>query len=385
MFDESAYLFALLSEAFCKPLEGCKSAGQRHGTPVVECAHRPSQPPVGKQTSELLLEGVCGADGLVGCKQPVEFAARIGIEILLVAQNQIALAFDELAVLLARLAGLRPAHFIDGLIDVHHQMEPVIDDVGVGKSGLHRSLIGSGTVDADGLNARPLLFGELFEERFDAFLFPALLHVEQFAGFSVENDSDIAMALANRLFVDEELPKPVKARKRGVRHEDNLVVAADRGIADFEHGDHLGIGCHRSPGTYEAHQPPGRVAIGMNLLRAGGYIPVTIPAKPLHGGKCQINNGNMRHRAVHHRPAACLVAGKPLRAVRAPRATPLVKIELDLGSYLLEDDPRNDIPLEGRQSFDISDFHTRSKPARQGDATSKTTEKRHALTTKSPN
>jgi hypothetical protein len=53
-----------------------------------------------------------------------------------------------------------------------------------------------------------------------------------------------------------------------------------------------------------------------------------------------------------------------------------------LGTDFLEVDSRNDIPLEGHQSLDISDFHTRSRPSRQGDVTSKTTKNRHALTTK---
>ena len=48
------------------------------------------------------------------------------------------------------------------------------------------------------------------------------------------------------------------------------------------------------------------------------------------------NNGTMRHRAIHHRPAADLVAGKPRFAVRAPRARVLVKIEVDLGTDFLE-------------------------------------------------
>jgi len=167
--------------------------------------------------------------------------------------------------------------------------------------------------------------------------------------------------------------------------EDNLVVAAHRGVTDLEHGCHLGVACHRGPGADKSHQPPGSVAVGMNLLRAGGHITVTGPAKPLHGGESQINNGTMRHRAVHHGPAPDLVAGKPPFAVRAPRARALVKIEVDLGTDFLELDSRNDIPLEGHQSLDISDFHTRSRHTRQGDVTSKMIKDRHALTTKSQN
>jgi hypothetical protein len=207
--------------------------------------------------------------------------------------------------------------------------------------------------------------------------------VEQFACFSVENHGDIAMPLAKGLLVDEEFPEAVKARRRGVRLEDDFVVAAHRGVTDLEHGGHFGVGCHRGPRAYESHEAPGRVAVGMNLPRAGGHITVTGPAKSLHGRESQIYNGTVWHRAVHHGPAADLVAGKPLLAVRAPRSRALVKIEVDLGTDFLELDPRNDIPLEGHQSLDISDFHTCSRSVRQGDVTSKTTENRHTLTTKS--
>ncbi|MGD9420231.1 MAG: hypothetical protein Q7R22_014940, partial [Verrucomicrobiota bacterium JB025] len=45
-------------------------------------------------------------------------------------------------------------------------------------------------------------------------------------------------------------------------------------------------------------------------------------------------------------------------------------------------DSCNDIPLEGSQSLDISDIHTRSRPSRQGDVTSILAKNRHALATK---
>jgi hypothetical protein len=65
--------------------------------------------------------------------------------------------------------------------------------------------------------------------------------------FSVEDDGDIALPLANGLLVDEQLPKPIKARWRVIRLKDNLVIAALRGVTDFQHGGGLGVGCHRSP------------------------------------------------------------------------------------------------------------------------------------------
>ena len=61
-----------------------------------------------------------------------------------------------------------------------------------------------------GLNARPQFIGELREGRFDAFLLPALLHVEQFSDFSIEDDGHIALPLSNGLLVDEPLSWPPK-------------------------------------------------------------------------------------------------------------------------------------------------------------------------------
>jgi hypothetical protein len=50
-------------------LKGGGSAGQCHGAPVRQRAHRPSRPPAGKEPSKRLLEDVCGADVPVGRKQ----------------------------------------------------------------------------------------------------------------------------------------------------------------------------------------------------------------------------------------------------------------------------------------------------------------------------
>ena len=301
----------------------------------------------------------------------------------MVAEDQVALAFDELPFLRTGPAALGAAHFVDGLVDVHHQVEAVVDDVRVGQPGLDGGLVGSGTVDADGCDAGPLFFGEPLKEGLDAFLFASLPHVEQFAGLAVEDDGDVAVPFADGLLVDEELGQPVEAWGRRVRLQDDLVVAAHRGVADLEHGGDLGVGCKGGPRTHQPHQPPGRLAVGMDLARTGGRVAVARPAEPLHGGEGQIHDGTVRHRAVHHRPAADLVAGESLLAVGTPRAGTLVEIEVDLRPDLLEPDFRNDIPLEGHQSLDISDFHTRSRPARQGDVTSILTKSRHALTTKS--
>jgi ABC-type multidrug transport system ATPase subunit len=100
---------------------------------------------------------------------------------------------------------------------------------------------------------RGQVFLQLLEERFDALLFPALLHVEQFSGFSVEDDGYIALPLTDGLLVDEQFPQSVKARLRCVLLEDDLVIAAHRGVTDLEHGGHLGVGCQRGPGAYESH------------------------------------------------------------------------------------------------------------------------------------
>jgi len=121
----------------------------------------------------------------------------------------------------------------------------------------------------------------------------------------------------------------------------------------------------------------------MDLLRAGGDVAVTRPAKSLDGRKNQIDDRAVRHRAIHHGSAPDLVAGKPLLTVGAPGAGALVEIEVDLRSDFLEADSCNDIPLVGRNGLDISDFHTRSRPSLQGDVTSNLTRNRHAMVTKS--
>jgi len=383
MFHEAANPLAMLGETSGEPLEGSESAGMGQLAPIGQSPSGPALAPVGEERAELLLEDVCRADGLVGGKEPVEFLAAVGIEFLVVAQNQITLALDELPVLLAGPAALGAAHFVDGMVDVHHQMEPVIDDVRVGKPSLDGGLIGSGTVDADRLDAGPLFFGQSFEEGFHAFLLPALLHVEQFAGFPVEDDGDVTVALADRLLVDEEFGHSVQTRGRRIRLQDDLVIAAHRGVADLEHRGDLGIGRQSSPRADQSHQPPGGVTVGMNLPRTGRRVAVARPAEALHGGERQIHDGAMRHGTIHHGPAADLVAGKLFLAAGTSGAGTLVEIEVDLRPDFLEFDPRNDIPLEGSQRLDISDFHTRSRPSRQGDVTSRTIENRHALTTKS--
>ena len=57
------------------------------------------------------------------------------------------------------------------------------------------------------------------------------------------------------------------------------------------------------------------MAVGMNLLRAGVHVTVAGLANALHGRERQINNGTMRHRAIHHGPASNLVA-----TLSAPRS-----------------------------------------------------------------
>lgn len=382
MFHKPADPISMLAEAPREPLEGPEPAGLGQSTPVGQRAPGPAHPPVAEERPELLLEDVGGADGLVGFKQPVELRPAVGVEFFLVAEDQVALAFDELPVLLACPPALGAANFVDGLVDVHHQMKAVVNDVRVGKPGLDGCLIGSGAVDAGGLDAGPLLFGEPPEEGLDAFLFPAFLHVEQFSGLAVEDDGDVAVAFADRLLVDEEFGHSVEARWRRVRFQDDLVVAAHGGVTDLEHRRDLGIGRQRGPRTDQSHQTPGGVAVGVDFLRTGGHVVLTRTAEALHGWECEIDDGTVWHGAVHHGSPAELVAGDLLLAAGTSGAGALVEIEVDLRPDFLEFDSRNDIPLEGSQSLDISDFHTRSRPSRQGDVTSKTGGNRHALATK---
>lgn len=141
----------------------------------------------------------------------------------------------------------------------------------------------------------------------------------------------------------------------------SLVIAPHRRITDLEHGGHFGVGGNAGPGTYESHESSGRMAVGMMHLM--GQV-VTSRSQDLQGPctwESQISHGAMWHWETHHRPAADLVAGKSLLAVRTHRARMLVKIKMALSIYFLEVNFRNDIPFEGLHRLDISDFQTRSR------------------------
>jgi hypothetical protein len=208
-----------------------------------------------------------------------------------------------------------------------------MDDVRIGKPGLHRGLIGSGAVDADGFTEKTPVW-ETHESTTEA--------------LSTSEGTEI-------IWIFQWFQR----------------------FSAFQWflGRHSSCSANQGP-------PSNALLLCLRELPEERFDAFLSPAL-LHGGESQINNGAMRHRAVHHRPAADLVAGKPFLAMRAPRAGALVKIEVDLSTGFLEVDSRNDIPLEGHQSLDISDFHTRSRQSGQGDVTSKMSGNRHALTTES--
>ena len=123
-----------------------------------------------EERPKLLLENVCRANGLVDLKEPIALFASVRIEVFWVAKNQVAMAFDELPALLAGHPALRPDHLINRLVDVQHQVETVIYDMGPWEAVLRGVLVGTGTANANNLYPFPLFFGKLHEERLDAFL-----------------------------------------------------------------------------------------------------------------------------------------------------------------------------------------------------------------------
>jgi hypothetical protein len=105
---------------------------------------------------------------------------------------------------------------------------------------------------------------------------------------------------------------------------------------------------------------------GVNLLGTARHLALALPAQALDGGEGQHDQGSVRHRAIHHDTPTDLVARESGLALGTTGAAALVELEIDLRSNFLVGHLRNDIPPERGQGLDVTDFHTRSRPSRQG-------------------
>lgn len=119
----------------------------------------------------------------------------------------------------------------------------------------------------------------------------------------------------------------------------------------------------------------------MNLLRTTGHVVVAPLAECLGCREGDHGQRPMWHGVIANDTTAYLVAGKPLIAPRTSRPRTLVEFEVDLRTDFLESNRANDIPLEGHQSLDITDFHTRLRLALKGMSPPETRLNRHAILT----
>ena len=119
----------------------------------------------------------------------------------------------------------------------------------------------------------------------------------------------------------------------------------------------------------------------MDFLWAACHVVIAFLAECLGCREGDYGQRPMWHGIIVDRATGHLVAGELLIAPRTTRPGPLVKFEVDLRTDLLESERANDIPLEGHQSFDISDFHTRLRLAFKGMSPLKSLKFRHAILT----
>jgi hypothetical protein len=105
---------------------------------------------------------------------------------------------------------------------------------------------------------------------------------------------------------------------------------------------------------------------GVDLLGTARHLALALRAQALDGGEGQHDQGSVRYRAIHHDTPTDLVARESGLALGTTGAAALVELEIDLRSNFLVGHLRNDIPPERGQGLDVTDFHTRSRPSRQG-------------------
>lgn len=363
---ESADSGTLRHKSFCQPLEGGQPTCTGQLTPILQRPLGPVQGAEREDGSELFLEHIGRCQRLVGFHESSELLLSAAVEIVPVAQDEEAVPLKKLAPSATGLTPLTAPDLVDGLVDIHHQVEAIINDVGIGKPLADGRLIGPCTVNAHRTDAGALRVAEFFKEGFHGFLLFALRHVQQLTGVGVEDDGDVAVALAHGFLVDEEAHDAVEAGRRGLAFEHDLVIATNGAVGDLEHGGDLGVGGQRGPRTHQPHEPPCRVAGGVDLLGTARHIALALRAQTVDGGEGQHDQGSVRHWAIHHDTPTDLVARESRLALGTTGAAALVELEIDLRANFLEGHLRNDIPPERGQGLDVTDFHTRSRPSRQG-------------------
>jgi len=113
-------------------LEGFKPLPAQLGFPVLEESPGPERVFVIPELPEGLLEQIRLVEPFVGLQQRAQGPSALGIQIGFVGQQRIALALDELALFVIDAFVLAAADPIQGIGEMAHDVELVVDDLRVG-------------------------------------------------------------------------------------------------------------------------------------------------------------------------------------------------------------------------------------------------------------
>lgn len=349
-----------------KTAERCEPACKNRGAPALE-PDGGSRDVGGSRVDgpELFLEDVGLRQTFI---EPDEFDQPVlgfFAEIFGPRGQQIPAAFDHASAFVLGTVPFASPHFVDGGIEIGHEVKAVMHDIGTRKLLVEHGPVGSVAVDANGLDGSLLFRGQFGEEAFEALLLLALGHVQQFAGATVEHDRDIAVALAHGLLVDEQDLDPIKQGSRQIGLKDLELVTSDRALAEVEHGGDRGCRANRSPCRHQPHETPGDMAGGMDFrwpLR-GEALAIRTPA--LDRGEGEEDGGPVGQRQVEDGELAFRMLPETGPTFGTTGLATSVGAHLDLHPGFFHQKLLNDTPAELEQRFEIKGSHTpvKAEPA----------------------
>jgi hypothetical protein len=104
-------------------LKGSSPLALGHLTPILQRPLGPVQGAEGEDGPELFLEHIGRCQRLVGFHEFPELLLSAAVEIVPVAQDEEAVTLEKLAPLAAGLTPLAATDLVDGLVEIHHQVE----------------------------------------------------------------------------------------------------------------------------------------------------------------------------------------------------------------------------------------------------------------------
>ena len=183
-------------------LKGLESAPAQLGFPVVEKFSSPCGVLVVPQLPERFFEQIGLLDTPVGLEEEPERSSAFQIEIGMVRQERVALAFDESPILLAHPPIFDSPDVVHRVGEMPKDVKFVVDDPGVGRVSLRGGSEGFPHIHHGQLDslARPLAD---FPVEFVQFLLAASLasHPDRSLSIQIGDQDRIALSLSDRYFV----------------------------------------------------------------------------------------------------------------------------------------------------------------------------------------